>query len=118
MATVVKTLSCDKRRMIYDQRTQPRRPEAHRVCLVARGKTYGNATLTDISSTGAQLMLASAARAVPQEFTMILSYTPKISRECLVVWQRGRALGVKFAEQTGARRRRVVKAEENEGVDA
>jgi hypothetical protein len=93
--------------MKSDKRTDPRRPEDHRVCIVARGKTYGNATITDLSGSGAQLNLASS-RAVPNAFTMILSYTPKIARECTVVWQRGRDIGVKFVEQ--ARPGRPLKA--------
>jgi hypothetical protein len=84
--------------MKSDKRTAPRRPEAQRVCLVALGKTYGNATITDLSATGAQLTLTNGSRAVPESFTIILSYTPKIARECVVVWQRGRSLGVKFIE--------------------
>lgn len=84
--------------MTIDNRSQPRRPENHSVALVARGKTYGTARIMDLSSSGARLVLSGRNRSVPNAFTMVLSYTPRIARDCVVVWQRGGSIGVKFIE--------------------
>jgi hypothetical protein len=83
--------------MTRDNRKQPRRPEDHHVCLVGRRKTYGTAKIIDLSASGARLALTGDSHSLPDKFTMVLSYAPKITRECAVVWKRGSALGVTFS---------------------
>jgi hypothetical protein len=81
--------------MSIEQRKDRRRPENHGVNLIGARTAYGSARIIDLSPSGARLKLANARR-VPDKFTMVLSYTPRITRECQVVWKDRGAIGVKF----------------------
>jgi hypothetical protein len=85
--------------MERENRKYRRRPENHPVNLIGARTTYGLGRIVDLSPAGAGLRVVDPRR-VPDRFTMVLSYTPRITRDCAVVWKDGSAMGVKFLSNT------------------
>ena len=59
------------------------------------GSVFGRCLMSDVSATGAKLKLAAGGVAPPQ-FILVLSRDGQLRRQCLVVWQSGATLGVRF----------------------
>jgi hypothetical protein len=62
------------------------------------GAVVGPCTMLDVSAGGAKLML-STELTLPPTFVILLSkYSGALKRHCVVAWQKGRQVGIRFPE--------------------
>lgn len=86
--------------MLKRKRGEFRRSKRHYVWSGARiARADGSAVefcrLLDISDGGARLEVANA-EALPDNFTLLLSYDGRMYRQCAVVWRSQGSVGVEF----------------------
>jgi hypothetical protein len=78
-----------------DKRTSKRRSVRYSAWLTLADGALAECVLSDISETGARVVLQSAA-AVPDVFILMLSANGSARRACRVVWRNPQQIGVKF----------------------
>jgi hypothetical protein len=61
------------------------------------GSPWEGCTLKDVSSGGAQLMLASSDKPLPDRFLLRLSMRDQAGKACILRWRRGNMIGVQYA---------------------
>jgi PilZ domain len=82
--------------MDSDKRKVPRRKFQHRALIVGPDKSsMQTCSIADISEAGAQLTLATADT-LPGEFTLIIAKGGAVKRQCTVIWQSEKNVGVQF----------------------
>lgn len=60
------------------------------------GSVWESCTLKDVSNGGAQLVLASADKPLPERFLLRLSLRDQSGKPCILRWQRGTLIGVQY----------------------
>ena len=82
--------------MVAEKRVLSRKNLRQR-CWVAAGPTqsFSECFLSDISNTGAKLVL-ERERKLPDKFDLYMTPDGSVGRNCEVVWQTGKEIGVKF----------------------
>ena len=82
--------------MSTEKRKYPRRFVQQRAILVNDdGAILGKCLMLDVSASGAKLKRA-APTPLPPRFVLVLSRDGRLQRHCVVVWQSGATLGVRF----------------------
>ena len=82
--------------MAVENRKHARRSVCQPAIMVKRdGSILGKCLMLDVSASGAKLKRA-ASGLVPPQFVLILSRDGRLRRQCLVVWQSGVTMGVRF----------------------
>jgi hypothetical protein len=84
-----------------ERRKAKRRTVRYGAWFVPADGTLSECVLSDISETGARLMVDDPA-VVPEKFVLVLSRNGAAHRHCKVVWRSSQQVGVMF-EQIGAR---------------
>ena len=104
--------------MVAEKRNRTRRKMEHR-CWVAAGPTLslGECYLCDVSSSGAKLVLGTESQ-LPKKFDLYLTSDGNVGRNCEVVWQSGKELGVRFLGRVVVPLRTSVGSVEASIVDA
>jgi len=60
------------------------------------GSPWEGCTLKDVSSGGAQLMMASPDKPLPERFLLRLSMRDQSGKPCILRWRRGNMIGVQY----------------------
>ncbi len=81
--------------MSKDKRKWKRRSVRYGAWLTLADGAMARCMLSDISKTGARIMLESAA-AVPDKFVLVLSANGMARRACRAEWRNPKEIGVKF----------------------
>lgn len=74
----------------------------------ANGAALADCLMLDLSATGARLEV-QAPDALPDSFTMLLSHTGSLKRQCAVVWRAENTVGVQFVPDPVPAKRRYLK---------
>jgi hypothetical protein len=77
-------------------RKRPRRQFHYTAKIVVDGAEPRPCTISDISHTGARLLLESE-ESLPDRFILLLTRNGGARRQCRVVWRTGLNIGVEFA---------------------
>jgi len=83
-----------------ERRKAKRRMLRYRAWLVLADGSLSECVLSDISETGARLMVDDSGL-VPEKFDLVFSRNCEARRHCKVVWRNPQQIGVQF-EQIGA----------------
>jgi hypothetical protein len=90
--------------MGQEYRKSPRRSVHQPAVMVGRdGSILGACTMSNVSAGGARLEPRNAVT-VPDSFTLLLSPTGSLRRQCKVVWRSETAIGVRFLSSGAVRR--------------
>ncbi len=65
------------------------------VMVKGDGSILGKCLMLDVSASGAKLQRATADP-LPPQFVLVLSRDGRLRRQCMVVWQSGKTVGVRF----------------------
>ena len=60
------------------------------------GSSWEGCTLKDVSNGGAQLMMASPDKPLPERFLLRLSMRDQKGKLCLLRWRRGNLIGIQY----------------------
>jgi len=93
--------------MGHEKRKSRRRPVCYRARLELRPGQPVGCVLSDVSDTGARLMVPYSDK-VPARFILWLNESGAARRTCEVVWRRPHQVGVKFERRLPAERRAVL----------
>jgi hypothetical protein len=61
------------------------------------GSAWEGCTLKDVSNGGAQLMIASPDKPLPDRFLLRLSLRDQSGKACTLRWRRGNMVGIQYA---------------------
>src|SRR5271169_3966916 len=73
----------------------------------ADGSALGDCLMADVSATGARLKVETP-EALPDRFVLLLSHNGQLRRQCSVAWRSGNAVGVRFEQNSLAKKRTTV----------
>jgi hypothetical protein len=87
--------------MNLENRKTRRRVVAHPAAVIDRdGSVFCQCTMKDVSATGAKLEVVKTEAPdqpiLPDEFTLLLSKSGNVRRQCRISWRSENAIGVKF----------------------
>ena len=104
--------------MVAEKRVRLRRPMEQRCWLALEpSQPLVECSLKDVSQTGARFILATEGK-IPSKFDLYLTLNGSVGRNCEVVWQSGKEIGIKFLGRAVPYRRTEKDGEVPLGVEA